>query len=194
MSPLPPPPSCQLCVCLWALSHAASVLQCGFYGISSHTWPIFARWFHSWEPNVLCRQHWKCPSGPHWNQTSQGLLLLSSFLCNSVGKCSVCLFRCLLSHDAEAWWENDSVSSPQRKPECYFGHLYSKSPLVKYQPKISSAWVFFTKPFQAFLMAVSVWTVYPTGVGSTVNHCNLRLASKKFLLWFFLLCPFVQPL
>lgn len=104
------------------------------------------------------------------------------------------LFRCLLSHDAEAWWENDSVSNPQRKPECYFGHLYSKSLLVKYQPKISSAWVFFTKPFQAFLMAVSVWTVYPTGVGSTVKHCNLRLASKKFLLWFFLLCPFVQPL
>lgn len=55
-------------------------------------------------------------------------------------------------HNAKALWESDSGLGPQRKAKCYFSDLYSKSPLVKYQPKISPTWAFHL-PFQTFLMA-----------------------------------------
>lgn len=61
----------------------------------------------------------------------------------------------LFCKDAEALWESDWSGSLKKMLTSYYSHLYPKSPLVKYQPKISPAWAFH-KPFQAFLMTVTV--------------------------------------
>lgn len=48
----------------------------------------------------------------------------------------------IFSADGNAMWESGSGLGPLRKPPCHFGELDSKSPLMKYQPKISLCSVF----------------------------------------------------
>lgn len=88
---------------------------------------------------------------------------------------------------AEARWESESVSNPQRKPGGYFGHLYSKSPPVKYQPKISPACLFFFLLLLCFFLSHSLLT----------NHCRLLLMAgcvwgRSFPRWGGIHCKALQ--
>lgn len=100
------------------------------------------------------------------------------------GKIIVFIFK--LSDDVKALWESESALGPQRKHQCYFSDLFSKSPLVKYQPKISPTWAFCSIPdlLNGCNCAVFIQPG-PMGLGFAVKHVRAELlASKKFLLWF----------
>lgn len=97
----------------------------------------------------LCSRHFQ---GKTWcNPKKTGILLMP----HGCGKIIVFLLNPY--NDVKTLWENGSALGPQRKATMFFfflSDLFSNSPLVKYQPKISPTWSF--PPLQTVLMTLTM--------------------------------------